>query len=152
MSVSAAGAHGAHERPELEALYETTLALLDGLDLEELLETIVERAGAHAGTGHCYLELLEPGSSELRLRVGSGICRDLVNLRVPAGEGLAGQVIASGEPLVVDDYSTWAGALHELKKLPLHAVVGVPLSAGGQIIGIIGLATSSLDGRSPPQR
>jgi len=128
------------EQAELAALHETTLALLDRLDLEGLLETIVDRAGGLVGARHGYLYLLEPGGAELRVRVGTGIFHDLVGHRLPVGEGLGGRVAATGEPLVVDDYSTWTGAQPELQKLPFRAVVGVPLSGGGQVTGVIGLA------------
>ncbi|MGH3066193.1 MAG: HD domain-containing phosphohydrolase, partial [Gaiellaceae bacterium] len=130
----------APEEAELAVLHETTLALLDRLNLEDLLETIVERAGALVGTRHGYLYLLEPGGTELRVRVGTGIFGDLVDSRLPVGEGLGGRVAATGEPLVVDDYSTWVGAQPALQKLPFRAVVGVPLSDGAEVTGVIGLA------------
>lgn len=104
------------EEAQLTALHETTLALLDRLDLEDLLETIVERAGGLVGTRHGYLDLLEPSGGELRVHVGTGIFRDWVDFRLPVGEGLAGQVAATGEPLVVDDYSTWPGAQPDFQK------------------------------------
>jgi diguanylate cyclase (GGDEF)-like protein len=124
----------------LAALHKTTLALLDRQNPEDLLETIVERAGGLLGTRHGYLYLLEPNGDELRVHVGTGIFRDLVNHRLPVGEGLGGRVARTGEPLVVDDYSTWDGAQAELRTLPFRAVVGVPLCGGGQVIGVIGLA------------
>jgi hypothetical protein len=43
------GSSSALEQAELAALHETTLALLDRLNLEDLLETIVERAGGLVG-------------------------------------------------------------------------------------------------------
>lgn len=124
----------------LAALHKTTLALLDRQNPEDLLETIVERAGGLLGTRHGYLYLLEPSGDELRVHVGTGIFRDLVNHRLPVGEGLRGRVARTGEPLVVDDYSTWDGAQAELRTLRFRAVVGVPLCGGGQVIGVIGLA------------
>jgi diguanylate cyclase (GGDEF)-like protein len=128
------------EQAELAALHDTTLALLDRLDLEDLLETIVERAGALVGTRHGYLYLPDSGGAELHVHVGTGVFRDLAGHRLPIGAGLAGRVAETGEPLVVDDYSTWAGAQPELQKLSFRAVVGVPLSGGGQVTGVIGLA------------
>ena len=128
------------DQAEVAALQETTLALLDRRDLEELLETIVERAGALVGTRDGYLYLLEPGGAELRVHVGTGTFRDWVDYRLPIGEGMAGRVAATGEPLVVDDYATWAGAPPELRTLDFHAVLGVPLRAGGKVTGVIGLA------------
>jgi diguanylate cyclase (GGDEF)-like protein len=123
------------DQAELAALHETTLTLLDRQNPEDLLETIVERAGALLGTRHGYLYLLEPSGTDLRVHVGTGIFRDLVNHRLRVGKGAQ-----TGEPLVVDDYSNWADAQPELQALSFRAVIGVPLSGGGQVIGVIGLA------------
>jgi diguanylate cyclase (GGDEF)-like protein len=122
------------------ALHDTTLALLDRQNAEDLLEAIVARAGELVGTRHGYLYLLEPSGVELRVHVGTGIFRDLVHDRLPLGEGLSGRVAQTGEPLVVDDYSAWSGSHPALQALSFRAVVGVPLNAQGRVVGVIGLA------------
>lgn len=129
----------ASHRAEVAALHETTLALLDRRNPEELFETIVERAGRLLGTKHGYLYLLDPNGAELRVHVGTGVFRDLVDHRLAVGEGVAGRVAQTGEPLVVDDYSTWAGAQAELRGMLLRAVVGVPLNGGREVLGVLGL-------------
>ena len=42
-------------------LYEV-ITLIDTLDKEELLESILERAASLSGTAHGYIYLLEPGA------------------------------------------------------------------------------------------
>jgi GAF domain-containing protein len=126
-------------RAELEALHETTLRLIERLDLEDVLNTIVERAAALVGTRHGYLYLLE-SDGELRVHVGTGIFRNQVGYRLGVGEGLAGRVAQTGEPLAVEDYSVWAGGRRDLQKLGFRAVVGVPLLGGATVTGVIGLA------------
>lgn len=133
-------AAGDRAEAEAAALHETTVALLDGLDLEDLLEKIVERAGALLGTCHGYLYLLEPNGADLRMHVGTGAFRDWIDFRLPVGDGMAGRVAASGEPMVVDDYASWTSAPPELRKLEFHAVLGVPLSKGGRPTGVLGVA------------
>jgi diguanylate cyclase (GGDEF)-like protein len=125
---------------EVAALHETTLALLDRRNPEELFETIVERAGRLLGTQHGYLYLLDPNGAELRVHVGTGIFREVGDPRLAVGGGRGGGVAETGEPLVVDDYSSWAGAQAELRTVPIRAVVGVPLSGGGEVLGVLGLA------------
>jgi diguanylate cyclase (GGDEF)-like protein len=136
---SAATLVDARERAELEALHETTLRLIERLDVEDVLNAIVERAAALVGTRHGYLYLLEP-DGELRVHVGTGIFRNQVGYRLRVGDGLAGRVARAGEPLAVQDYSVWAGGQRDLQKLGFRAVAGVPLLAAGTVTGVLGLA------------
>jgi nitrate/nitrite-specific signal transduction histidine kinase len=56
----------------LTALHETSLSLIDHLDKEELLEAILYRAARLNGTENGYIYLLEPGDTEMQMRVVMG--------------------------------------------------------------------------------
>ena len=141
-SGAAAGAAAAGRGAEyLAAIHETTSALMGRHDPDELLETIVARAAAVAGTPNGYLYLVDPEADVLRLRVGLGIFRVVDELTIGHGEGVGGRVWDSGEPVLVVDYSPWAGRVPGLDVLGhVGSVVGVPLTAGSEVIGVIGLA------------
>lgn len=128
----------------LMALHDTTLGLMRRLDVDELLQNIITRAGELVGTEHGYVHLLEPINDELRMRVGVGIYQDFVGTRVKRGQGLAGMVWRDGAPIVVDDYRYWSGRLPMVDRDVLRAVIGVPLKSGEQTVGVLGLA--SLEG------
>jgi len=51
--------------------------------------------------------------------------------------GVAGQIAAFGEPLVVDHYHRWPGRLHSEQSPQFHTVAGVPLKFSGQVIGTL---------------
>ncbi|HEY5483611.1 MAG TPA: GAF domain-containing protein, partial [Propionibacteriaceae bacterium] len=127
---------------ELEAaIHESTFTLMARRDPNELLETILARAATLAGTPNGYLYLVEPDGEHLRLGVGLGVMTSLVDLRLGRGEGMGGRVWASGMPVLVDDYEGWSRRLPGLEHLGrLGSVVGVPLTAGSEVIGVIGLA------------
>jgi len=125
----------------LTALHDTTLGLMRRLDLEELLQNIIARAGELIGTEHGYVHLVEPNGKALRMRVGIGLYHELVGALAKPGQGLAGTVWQNSEPLVVDDYQTWQGRLHTAGRDVLHAVVGVPLKSGDETVGVLGLAS-----------
>lgn len=125
----------------LTALHDTTLGLMRRLDLDELLQNIIARAGELVGTEHGYVHLIEPNGSELRMRVGIGIYQDFVGTIVKPGQGLAGTVWARQEPIVVDDYREWPGRLPMVDRDVLRAVAGVPLKSGSQTVGVLGLAS-----------
>lgn len=124
----------------LAALQDTTVGLVSRLDVNDLLENVVTRAGALVGTENGYVFLREPDSNEMELRVGVGAYEGFVGRRTQQGVGLAGKVWESGEPVIVDDYRGWGGRLADPSRDILRAVVGVPLKSGTEVIGVIGLA------------
>ncbi len=68
--------------------------------------------------------------------------------RVSIGEGVVGQVVLFGTPLVVDDYQKWEHrSLHLEHYAQFNAVVGVPLSFGGDLNGVLLLSERSATGK-----
>ncbi len=125
----------------LAAIHETTSALMGRHDPNELLGTIVARAAALAGTAHGYLYLVDPEAGVLRLAVGLGMFRGIDGLEITRDQGVGGRVWASGEAMCVADYDAWAGHAPGLDGIGrIGSVVGVPLTAGTEVIGVIGLA------------
>ena len=125
----------------LTALHETSLGLIDHLDKEELLETVLQRAARLTGTEHGYIYLLEPGDIEMQMRVGMGFFKSHLGLRVRKGEGMGGKVWKDEQPLLVVDYHSWEGRLSDKSLDDLHSVVGIPLKDRSGVHGVIGLAT-----------
>ena len=123
---------------ELAALHETAKGLLDRLDLDGVLESILERAARLVGTPDAYLYLVD--GDELVVRFGLGQFSDQVGYRLAIGDGLAGRVYQSGAAMVIDDYQVWSGRRRDLEGRPFRAVAGVPLRAGNEVVGVIGLA------------
>jgi len=124
----------------LAALHETALGLSEQVGAGGLLERLVTWAGQVVGTPHGYICLIEPGAREMVLRVGTGAYADLVGLRMLKGEGLSGQVWETGAPLAIPDYSRWEGRVQRFADDVFRAVLGVPLSSGGMVTGVIGLS------------
>ena len=125
--------------PYLKALDDTALALLDRTDQDGLLATILGRATALLGTPHAWIDLLDAERKRFVLRVGTGMFADLQGTCIGATVGVAGAIVASGEPLVVDDYEAWPGRANDLP-VGLGATLGAPLKSAGHVIGILGLA------------
>ncbi len=124
---------------ELTALHETALALIQPHDLDAVLGAIVERAARLVGTDHGYLYIADRRDGTISVRVGRGIMAELVGYTLARGEGVGGRVWASGEPLVIEEYGTWAGRGPGLEGIPIRSVVGVPLVCGGEVAGVLGL-------------
>src|SRR5438876_5136763 len=120
----------------LAALQETALRLTSQLELNELLADMIRRVGALVGTPHAFIALTMPASSVIVLRFGSGVFRDLIGLRLGEGQGVAGLVWQTGQPVVTDHYQGLPGLGLDV----LRAWAAMPLLKGSQVIGVIGVA------------
>lgn len=132
----------------LSALHDTSLGLLDRLDLNELLQALVTRAGQLLSTQHGYVYLAEPfitikaksHEAALERKVGLGVYRESIGFRLKPGEGLAGKVWQTGQLLVVNDYDTWPGRSPNVRyDIDVRALMGVPLESGSEVVGVIGM-------------
>jgi len=124
----------------LIALHDTTLQLMNRLEVDSVLEAIVARAAALINTPHGFIRLIKPGDVETLQRVGIGIYSAFANSRIKVSEGLVGRVLQTGQLLMVDDYRTWPDRLPDPARDIFHAVIGVPLKSGTEVIGVLGLA------------
>ncbi len=127
-----------HRAEELEALQATVLDLTIRHDLSTLLEIIVERAARLLNALSGGLYLCEPDQEQVRCLVSHNTPHDYTGTVLEYGEGAAGIVAQSGEPLIIDDYRTWNGraAVYE-EEQPFRAVLAVPMVWQGQVTGVI---------------
>ncbi len=134
----------------LAALHETSLALMNRLDTADLLETVVIRAAQMLGTEHGYVYLVNPARNMMERKVGVGFYAQSIGFTLERGQGLAGHVWETGGPLLVNDYGAWANrvSIPGVQDRLIQAVMGVPLTSGGQIVGVIGLAYTGESGRN----
>jgi signal transduction histidine kinase len=124
----------------LAALHETTLGLISRLDVNDLLEALIERAGQMLDTPHGYIYLSEQDESELSRRIGVGIFSESIGYSLKRDQGLAGRVWDTGEPLVINDYPHWEGRPTDARyEVDVGAIMGVPLKSGSRIVGVLGM-------------
>ena len=135
----------------LAALHRTTLDLMNRLHLPDLLQAIVSRAGALAGSPHGYIYLLEPERDVMTVRVGTGIFSEFVGHEMSSGEGLAGRVLSTGAPVLVADYDSSTERSATFPIGVLRDGMAVPLKSGGEVVGVIGLAHREESKRFEPR-
>ena len=126
--------------PLMAALDETAGVLLDGGSSEELFDSILNRAGRLLGTEHVYLYLLHADGVHMEVTAGFGLFAAYVGHTMSVEQGVAGAVFRTGQPVVVDDYAAFAGRSPSFDAVPIGAVVGVPLTSRGRVVGVLGLA------------
>jgi PAS domain S-box-containing protein len=126
---------------ELAALFETSLDLNSQLDLPALLRAIVARAAGLVGARMGGLYLLRPDSQSLELVVSHNMPVNYTGAILRLGEGLSGRVAQLGRPLVVQDYSAWPDRAPVYAEGDFRRVLGVPLRANGQLLGVINVTS-----------
>ncbi len=145
-SSQASGADAGRHDPYLAALDQTAIALMNRRDPTELLETIMTRAAALLGTPHGFIYLVEPDGEASSAATEFGIFSDYLGFRMPVTDGVSGLVVRERRGFAIDDYDTWPDRARNLPTSVFGAVVGVPLTSGQRVIGVIGLA-SGISGR-----
>ena len=105
-------------------------------DATSLLQTIIRRAAEllHTPRSGIYLYDAERGDLESTVQIGSEIP---IGIRLQLGEGAAGRVAQSREPLFIDDYQTWPERSSKYEGVPLRAILQVPILYHGDLIGVL---------------
>jgi Nif-specific regulatory protein len=119
-------------------------------DLDKLLELIIESAARVVKAKAASLLLVEAKSNTLYFQVATGEKKNEVkDYRVKMGQGIAGHVALTGEPLLIEDVSNdprWYKEISESLGFETQSIACVPLRLGEEIIGVVQLIDKE-DGR-----
>ncbi len=126
-----------HRARELMALQQTSLDIGAQLETDRLLQAIVERAIHLLGAQGGAMYLRESGGDQLKVVVSYNLDKDYTGTTIRQGEGVAGQVALTGEPVSVDNYCDFPQRATPYRDSQLGAVVGVPLTWGGEVRGVL---------------
>lgn len=113
------------------------------LALEPLLTRVVESACALLGADDGTIGLYDPARDVIRTAAAWQMPARELGSEMARGVGLAGLVLATGEPIVAR-YGDIASAT--LPELADNGVIGVPIRRGGELLGFFGI------GARPPRR
>ncbi len=132
----------------LTALHEVSLDLSQQLDPPGLLGAITQHAVrlVQGNAGGLYL-LLPDGW--LESAVSHQYRGDYAGLRLAPGEGIGGQVVASGQTIIIGDYPRWPSRALAFAAEDIRSAIGTPVRANGQIVGVL-VVTHQLPNRFGP--
>ncbi len=124
---------------ELAVLQALSLELTQVHELPVLLSSIVDKAVQLLGAKGGSLYLCEPENEQVRLYVEQKEDSfEYIGYTMKYGEGAAGRVVLSGEPLIIDDYRSWAGRPEYYDNIKPHtAVLTVPMIWQGEVTGVL---------------
>jgi GAF domain-containing protein len=120
----------------------------------QLLELIVQTAARTLGAQAGSLFLVDKAGENLVFEVALGEkASEAERFRVPIGEGIAGLVAASGQPLAVSDAQEDPRHHAEIARsvgYTPRTILCVPLMHGGRVIGVLELLDKAGDGPFTP--
>src|SRR5262245_41104103 len=132
----------AGEIRKLSTLLEASQALLTTLDLKEGLQRVLEILGRHHGAIRSTVVLLEEHTGEVRLEASAGAITPGKHVRYRIGEGITGEVVQTGKPIVVPRVSREPRFLHRAAKRPELAdqelsYISAPITLDGRAVGAV---------------
>lgn len=121
---------------ELETLARVSQAVTSTLNSDAVLTAIVEAAVLLTEAEEGNLLLLDETSGELYMRAAKNFQEDFVRtFRLPIQDSLAGSVLLSGQPVVLDESTP-----QKIKTSYLvHSLIYMPLKLRDKVIGILGV-------------
>ncbi len=127
----------------LSLFHDVGKALASTLELQKILQTIMEKISDLLQPDTWSLLMLDEKTQELYFEIAIGAGADkLKDVRLKLGEGIAGWVAQTGEPVLVDnvkDDPRFASRFDEVTQTDTKSVVCVPIKGREKILGVIEL-------------
>lgn len=124
---------------ELTAVYNESLVVVNETQLKLILEALMTRLPVLLNSTYSAVWLLNDERDRLQL-VATNNPEQREGTSIAVGEGIAGQAIVQGVPILLDDYSSYEHAIVVAgfgPDAPFERVVAVPLIYVGKPIGAV---------------
>jgi len=133
----------------LKVFHDVARSLTASLELEEILGAIMDKMAQFFGPERWSLLMVDEKADQLYYAIAIGQNQQsLKGLTVPMGEGVAGWVAATGNPLVVPDVALdphWSTFANKHPELQIRSIACVPIRSANKTLGVIQLLNSKLD-------
>ena len=126
-----------HQYETLRALHDISLDITARLEPGQVLDVILSHAARLLNAQGSTLVVVVPETGEIEIMAGYNFPTEYLGARMAPGQGSAGHVIATGQPLIVNDYPRWAGRAAIFDRSPYDAIISVPLRWRDQVFGAL---------------
>lgn len=127
---------------QLHRVLAVTDAALSQLDIDALLKELLDRICVLLNSDTAAILLVEPGTHQLVTVAAVGIEEEVRQAyRLDIGEGFTGRVAATGAPVFIDQVNEYTVASPALRATGVKTLVGVPMIAGGDVVGVLHVGT-----------
>ncbi|HEX9899345.1 MAG TPA: GAF domain-containing sensor histidine kinase, partial [Candidatus Methylomirabilis sp.] len=123
----------------LRVLHDISLTLTSQLESEKVPAVILEHATRLLRAQGSSLSIYDPQTDLIRVIAIYHGPPEYQGVALRSGDGVVGRVVATGKPLIVNDYRTWSGRSDRVSHLDqtYEAVLSVPLRWQGQAFGAL---------------
>lgn len=109
--------------------------------LTRSLTRLLEISASEMNSEEASVLIREGDDGDLRFLAAIGkVAEQLINITVPAGKGIAGFVMSSGQPMAVSDVGEETSFYSEVDRTTGYStqmILATPLSHNGEIIGVL---------------
>ncbi|MGQ9502289.1 MAG: GAF domain-containing sensor histidine kinase, partial [Anaerolineae bacterium] len=128
--------------------YQIAKEVAGSVQLDEVLETVVQAIRRALNCRGCCVFLLNPSDQTLEIKAAAGLKPEWRRTaRLALGEGIAGRVAASLQPLYVPDTHTCPD--YVVFDPEVRCLLAVPLQAHGCLIGVLNIDHTRPDAFGP---
>lgn len=124
----------------LLAAIEFSKVLATAYDMETLLSAVLERIRVLIAARNWSLLLIDPQTRELYFAVVVGLAPEAVrSIRLKLGEGIAGMVALTGEPIFIQDVDQeprFSARVDSVTGFETRSIIALPLRIRGEVIGV----------------
>ena len=124
----------------LEDVERVTEATLAYLDLDDLLAELLQRITDILGSDTAAVLLVEEDGRTLAARAAKGLEEEVERgFRLPIGQGFAGRVAATREPVIIPDVDNSPVEVVNplMREKRVRSLLGVPLIVEGKVVGVL---------------
>lgn len=115
------------------------------LDPHEVVETALTRAMEMTGAQTGSIMLLDPDTGRLRIEFSRGLPEEVIrDTELGEGEGIAGWVLTTGQPLLVEDLLAKSPAA---RRHGVRSAVSVPIADDDGTLGVMNVGSRSYPAR-----
>lgn len=109
--------------------------------LTRSIRDLLTVSAAEVGAREASVLVRDGMEGDLRFLAATGeVAEQLLNMRIPAGKGIAGFVMSSGQPMAVSDVGEEASFYAEVDKKTGYStemILATPLTHDGEMIGVL---------------
>lgn len=126
----------------LRELHQVTEATLTKLPVEEMVRELLTRIKQILGADTVAMLLLDGSGKTLVAQAAVGLEGEVKRgMRIPVGRGFAGKVVATGQPVFLDDVPHEEVLNPVLREKGVVSLLGVPLQMEGRVLGVLHVGT-----------
>jgi len=111
------------------------------LELDKILPKVLQIAEELTGADGGGIALLDREEESIHYPYLHNLPHELADVSIPKGKGVAGEVLTTGRPAIIENYQTYPGAIPAFAEEGLVSVVAVPIVSGDRSFGTLTLVS-----------